>query len=172
MQTKQSGNHQPAAVTVLDVSGMNDRMHQQPHGIDKDMPLLAFDFLPRIIAMRIDIAGPPFPLRSSHSDYQSRRRWGWPRRPACSRAFHIECVMNVFQCPIITPPIKIIMNGATWREILPGYRATGIPSQGYSIEAVHDLTEVDCAFVAAWFGRRDQWFDNLQPTLRPSGSWV
>jgi hypothetical protein len=34
-------------------------MHQQARGIDENMPLLAFDFLPRIIAMRID-AGPPF----------------------------------------------------------------------------------------------------------------
>ena len=59
VQTKQRGHHQPAAVTVLDVGRMNDGMHQQACGIDKDMPLLAFDFLPRIVAMRID-AGPPF----------------------------------------------------------------------------------------------------------------
>jgi len=38
---------------------MNDGVHQQTSGIDKDMPLLTFDFLPRIIAMRID-ACPPF----------------------------------------------------------------------------------------------------------------
>jgi hypothetical protein len=38
---------------------MNDRVHQQAGGIDENMPLLAFDFLPRIIAMRID-ADPPF----------------------------------------------------------------------------------------------------------------
>jgi hypothetical protein len=38
---------------------MNDRVHQQACRIDKDMPLFAFNFLPRIIAMWID-AGPPF----------------------------------------------------------------------------------------------------------------
>jgi len=38
---------------------MNDRVHQQACCIDENMPLLAFDFLPRIITMRID-AGPPF----------------------------------------------------------------------------------------------------------------
>jgi hypothetical protein len=29
---------------------MNHRMHQQAGGIDQDMPLLATDFLPRIVA--------------------------------------------------------------------------------------------------------------------------
>jgi hypothetical protein len=38
---------------------MNDGVHQQARGIDKDMSLLAVGFLPRIITMRID-AGPPF----------------------------------------------------------------------------------------------------------------
>jgi transposase len=48
----------PPAVTVLNACRMNDRVHQKACRIDKDMPLLAFDFLPRIITMRID-AGPP-----------------------------------------------------------------------------------------------------------------
>jgi hypothetical protein len=38
---------------------MNNGVHQQTSGIDEDMSLLAFDFLPGIIAMRID-AAPPF----------------------------------------------------------------------------------------------------------------
>jgi hypothetical protein len=38
---------------------MNDGMQQQSYRIDKDMPLLAFDFLARIIAVRVD-PGPPF----------------------------------------------------------------------------------------------------------------
>jgi transposase len=37
---------------------MHDGVQHQACGVDKDMPLLAFDFLPRIIAMRID-ADPP-----------------------------------------------------------------------------------------------------------------
>jgi transposase len=37
---------------------VNDGVHQKPCRIDENMPLLTFDFLPRIIAMRID-AGPP-----------------------------------------------------------------------------------------------------------------
>jgi hypothetical protein len=38
---------------------MNDGVHQQACRIDENMPLFTFDFLPRIIAMRIN-AGPPF----------------------------------------------------------------------------------------------------------------
>ncbi len=38
---------------------MNDRVQQQAYCVDQNMPLLAFDLLAGIIAMRID-AGPPF----------------------------------------------------------------------------------------------------------------
>jgi hypothetical protein len=38
---------------------MHDRVHQQTGRISDDMPLPAFDFLPRVIAIWID-AGPPF----------------------------------------------------------------------------------------------------------------
>src|SRR5271157_3531822 len=42
-----------------EVGGVHDRVHQEALRIDKDMPLLAFDFLARIVAGRID-ASPPF----------------------------------------------------------------------------------------------------------------
>ena len=48
-----------AAVAVLDVGRMNQRVQQQPYRIDEDMALLAFDLLPRIIPARVD-ATPPF----------------------------------------------------------------------------------------------------------------
>ena len=38
---------------------MDHRMHQQTLGIDHDMPLLATDFLPRIVTFGIDLY-PPF----------------------------------------------------------------------------------------------------------------
>ena len=43
---------------VLNIGWMNDGVQQQSYRIDKDMPLLAFDLLARIIAIGID-AGPP-----------------------------------------------------------------------------------------------------------------
>ncbi len=50
---------QQAAVAVLDVGWMNQRMQQQTYRVDKDMPLLALDLFPRIIPARVD-ATPPF----------------------------------------------------------------------------------------------------------------
>lgn len=50
---------QNAAVTVLDIGRMNQRVQQQPYCIDEDMPLLAFDLFPRIIPARVN-AAPPF----------------------------------------------------------------------------------------------------------------
>ena len=48
-----------AAVAILNVGGMNERMQQQAYRIDENMPLLALDLLSGIVAMRID-AMPPF----------------------------------------------------------------------------------------------------------------
>jgi hypothetical protein len=38
---------------------MDDGMHQQALRVDKDVALLAFDFLARVVAARVD-AAPPF----------------------------------------------------------------------------------------------------------------
>jgi hypothetical protein len=64
---------------------MHDGVRHQACGVDKDMPLLAFDFLPRIIAMRID-AGPPFSaLFTLWLSITAAVGLAW--RPACSRHF-------------------------------------------------------------------------------------
>jgi hypothetical protein len=64
---------------------MHDGVHQEALRIDENMPLLAFDFLSRIIAMRVD-ATPPFSADLT--------LWlsmiaavGLASRPACSRHF-------------------------------------------------------------------------------------
>src|SRR6476661_5510372 len=48
-----------AAVAVLDIGRMNNRVQQQTQRIYENMALLALDLFARIIAMRIDV-GPPF----------------------------------------------------------------------------------------------------------------
>ena len=50
---------QNAAIAVLDIGWMHDGVHQQAYRVDKDVALLTFDLLTRIVARRID-AGPPF----------------------------------------------------------------------------------------------------------------
>ena len=65
---EQSGKKQDAAVAVLEVGGMNDRVQQQTQRIYENMALLALDLLARIIAMRID-PGPLF-QRFSRSGYR------------------------------------------------------------------------------------------------------
>src|SRR5664280_2808774 len=56
---KQGRHQQGAAVAILHVGAMHDGVHQEALRVDENMSLLAFDFLARIIAMRID-ATPPF----------------------------------------------------------------------------------------------------------------
>jgi hypothetical protein len=68
VKAEQACQNQQPAVAILDVGRMNNRMHQQTRGVDQNMPLLAADLLPRIIAFGID-AGPLF-LRSSRFGYR------------------------------------------------------------------------------------------------------
>jgi hypothetical protein len=59
VQSEQRRQHQLAAVAILNISGMHNRVQQQAYRIDEDMALLALDLFPRIVAVRID-ASPPF----------------------------------------------------------------------------------------------------------------
>ena len=59
MQPEHHAREKHAAVTVLKISGMDNGKQQEALRIYRDMPLLAFDLLARVIAVRID-AGPPF----------------------------------------------------------------------------------------------------------------
>jgi len=56
---EQCRKKQNAAVAVLDIGRMNNRVQQQTQRIYENMALLALDLFARIIAMRID-AGPPY----------------------------------------------------------------------------------------------------------------
>ena len=56
---EQGSKDQNAAITILDIGRMDNGVKQQAYRIDKDVALLALDFLARVVARRID-AGPPF----------------------------------------------------------------------------------------------------------------
>jgi hypothetical protein len=58
MHPKHGCKQHDAAITVLDVSAVNDRVEQQTQRIYENVALLALDFLARIVAMRIN-PGPP-----------------------------------------------------------------------------------------------------------------
>ena len=59
MHPKHGGKQDDAAIPVLDVGAVNNRVEQQTQGIYENVALLALDFLARIVAMRIN-PGPPF----------------------------------------------------------------------------------------------------------------
>ena len=50
---EQRAHEQNAAVPILDVGGMDDRVQQQALRIYQDMALLAFDLLSRIVARQV-----------------------------------------------------------------------------------------------------------------------
>ncbi len=57
-QAEQAGHHQHAAVAVLNVGPVNNRVHQQALRVHKDVTLAAFDLLARIVARRVDARAP------------------------------------------------------------------------------------------------------------------
>jgi len=59
MHPGQGCKKEDAAVAILDIGAMNDRVEQQARRVYENMALLALDLLPRVVAMPID-AGPPF----------------------------------------------------------------------------------------------------------------
>ncbi len=82
-ESEQGCHDHHAAVTVLDVGGVDEGMHQQALGIDENVPFLALDLLSRIVAMRVDAAPPfsaPFTLWLSIT-----AAVGEASRSACSR---------------------------------------------------------------------------------------
>src|SRR5271165_630331 len=82
---EEARHQQRAAVAILDVGGMHDRVHQQPLGIDEDVPLLTLDLLARIVARRID-AGPPHMGRFQSSSFICAGRWRVTREAGRSAA--------------------------------------------------------------------------------------
>ena len=56
---EQGGHDENAAIAILNVGRMNNGMEQEAYCIDENMPLLALDFLARIVTRRIN-ADPPF----------------------------------------------------------------------------------------------------------------
>lgn len=85
VQSEQCRQHQLAAVAILNIGGMDNRMQQQAYRIDENMALLALDLFPRVVAVRID-ASPPFsaPLTLWLSMTQAV---GLASRPIASRHF-------------------------------------------------------------------------------------
>lgn len=82
-EAEQRPHQQHAAIAVLDVGGMDDRLHQQALGVDQGMALLASDLLARVVARRVD-AGPP--LSAPFTLWLSMiAAVGLASRPACSR---------------------------------------------------------------------------------------
>ena len=59
IQAEQRAHQQQAAIPVLDIGGMDDRVRHQSGGVYQEMALLSLDALAGIVARRVD-ANPSF----------------------------------------------------------------------------------------------------------------
>src|SRR5271165_7307192 len=120
VQPEQGRHQHRAAVAVLNVSRVHDRLHQQACGIDHNMALLPFGLLPGVIPMRVD-AGAAF-FRAFYTlaiDHSSGRAGFSVGQLAAS---HIECVTDPLQRSGIDPAVEVVMDRAAWWQVLrPGF---------------------------------------------------
>jgi hypothetical protein len=102
---------------------MHDGVHQEALRIDEDMPLLAFDLLACIKAMRVD-ATAPFSADLTPSSRACRGmavkdRGGRAGVPTgLLTALHIERFVKAVERAVIAPEIEIIMERRARRQIL------------------------------------------------------
>jgi hypothetical protein len=82
LEPEQRSHQEHAAIAVLDVGGVHDRMHQKALCIDKYVALLAFDLLAGIEAGRV--RDPPFSALLTLW-LSMMPAVGLPSRLACSR---------------------------------------------------------------------------------------
>src|SRR5664280_2437774 len=85
-QAEKRGQQQDAAVAILNIGRMNNRVQQQTLCIYQDMPLLALDELACIKPGRIDSRSPPFSALFTLW-LSMMAAVGLVSRPACSRHF-------------------------------------------------------------------------------------
>ena len=83
--SEQGGQQQQAAVAILHVGGGDQGVQQQPERVNQDVPLLAFDQLTGVEAMRID-RRPPFSALFTVW-LSTMQAVGLASRSACSRHF-------------------------------------------------------------------------------------
>ena len=57
-EAEECGEQHRAAITILNVGGMNNRLQHQPGRVDKNIPLLAFDLFARVVTRWIDRTPP------------------------------------------------------------------------------------------------------------------
>src|SRR5499427_8437948 len=137
--TEQRGQQPDAAVTILNTSGMNDRVQQHTLHVDENMSFLAFDQFARIEPARIN-AGPPF----------------WPLAPP-SRGIR-RTMMDPIQRAVAKPPRKIVMHRAARRKVFWDIPPLAAGAQDVH-HAVHDGPHVDPTLTAAASRGRDQRLD-------------
>ena len=134
-------------------------MQHQALGIDQDMPLLAFDLLASVIAMRIDVGAALFGAFNALGVDDRCGRTGLTRGSLA--AFDVEGVVDAVQRSIPAPAIEVVVYCAARGQVL-GDRAPLATGAEDVHQAVDHLAQVDRPLIAARFGRRDQRTD-----LRP-----
>ena len=112
---EQCRHQQGAAVAVLYIGGVDERMHQKALRIDEDMALLAVDFLARVIAGGINFS-PFFSAFNALAVYNRSCRAGVALLPFA--AGDVKRLMDTHERAVPIPQVKIIVDCGARRQLL------------------------------------------------------
>ena len=139
-----------AAVAVLYIGGVDERMHQKALRIDEDMALLPL-ILARVIAGGIDLA-PPF-SRLLTLWLSIIAAVGLVSRP--SFRGRPRKALHAHEGAIPVPQVEIVIDCGARRQILRDRPPLAASTQHVK-QRIDDFPQVHPALVAATFGRRDE----------------
>ena len=158
-QAEKRGQQQDAAVAILNIGRMNNRVQQQTLCIYQDVPLLALDELARVESGRID-AGSAF-FSAFHTLAVDDGGGGTGFASRLLATLLVKRVVDAIQRAIVPPQTEVPIHGAARRQVLGDVAPLASRAQ-HVHDAVDDIPRVHFTLAAPALRRR-----NERPDMRP-----
>src|ERR1035438_5704059 len=158
-QAEKRGQQHDAAVAILNIGRMNNRVQQQTLCIYQNMPLLALDEFARVEPGRID-AGAAF-FGAFHTLAVDDGGGGTGFASRLLATLLVKRVVDAIQRAVVPPQTEVPIHGAARRQVLGDVAPLASRAQ-HIHDAVDDIPRVHFTLAAPALRRR-----NERPDMRP-----
>src|ERR1035441_4192768 len=158
-QAEKRGQQQDAAVAILNIGRMNNRVQQQTLCIYQDVPLLALDELARVESGRIDARSAFFSAFHTLAVDDGGGGTGFASRLLATLL--VKRVVDAIQGAVVPPQTEVPIHGAARRQVLGDVAPLASRAQ-HVHDAVDDIPRLNFTLAAPALRRR-----NERPDMRP-----
>src|SRR5450830_859493 len=158
-QAEKRGQQQDAAVAILNIGRMNNRVQQQTLCIYQDVPLLALDELARVESGRIDARSAFF--SAFHTLAVDDGGGGTDFASRLLATLLVKRVVDAIQGAVVPPQTEVPIHGAARRQVLGDVAPLASRAQ-HVHDAVDDIPRLNFTLAAPALRRR-----NERPDMRP-----